>query len=122
MAFHFDLLIDVTFTIFPDLYSLGDLLSPYQNQEALCLEIVQFECALFLGEIALSLVAHSSFFHPQFAQTMRLKAAQFFILTLVEYLRQLGSDVASDGDAKESLFSDSLHSINSFLALLMYLL
>ena len=53
---------------------------------------------------------------------MRLKAAQFFILTLGEYLRQLGADGASVGDAKESLFSDSLHSINSFLALLMYLL
>lgn len=31
MAFHFDLLIDVTFAIFPDLTSLGDFLSPYQN-------------------------------------------------------------------------------------------
>ena len=53
MAFHFDLLIDVTFTIFPSLNSLGDFLSLYQNQEALCLEIIQFECALFLGEIDL---------------------------------------------------------------------
>ena len=122
MAFHFDLLIDVTFAIFPGLNSLGDFLNLYQNQEALCLEIVQCEGALFLGEIAFSLVAHSSFLHPQFAQTMRLQAAQFFILTLGEYLRQLGADGASVGDAKESFFSDSLHSINSFLALLVYLL